>query len=122
LLRVAKLRGQEGFNRLLEHLKGLCADNTLTIEDEGRRALHTQGLCPGGFLLDNSGVFARVQAFVERLCIQAQLNGKGFQIVLVERAPVFSVLAVEEKIMIFPKRILIGGTFAGLARPLGFRP
>lgn len=62
--------GQLLVDHLLESLIRLGAYQSLAIDDEGRRALYSQGLRQGGLLLDKIGVFTGVQAFVERLGIQ----------------------------------------------------
>jgi hypothetical protein len=48
------------------------------------------------------------------------LLGKLLEIVFAERALVLAVLTGEQKIMVFPKLILVRGALAGFRRPLRF--
>ena len=62
--------GQLLVDHLFESLIRLGANQSLAIDDEGRRALYSQGLRQGGLLLNEIGVFTGVKAFVESLGIQ----------------------------------------------------
>lgn len=57
---------------------------------------------------------------VERLGIETQFIRKPLQVIFVERPPVFTRLLDENVIVVLPESILLGRTFAGLPRPLGF--
>ena len=50
------------------------------------------------------------------------MPGELLEIVLAEGAPVFTVLVLIQKVVIFPKSILLGSAFACFCSPLGFRP
>jgi hypothetical protein len=50
------------------------------------------------------------------------LPGKLLEIVLAKRALVFTVLVFIQKVVIFPKGILLSSTLAGFCSPLRFRP
>jgi len=44
------------------------------------------------------------------------------EIFLAERTLIFTVLVLKQKVMIFPKGILLGSAFTGLCSPLRFWP
>jgi hypothetical protein len=48
------------------------------------------------------------------------LSGKFLEIIFAERAFILAVLAGEQKIMVFPKLILVRGALGCLSGPLGF--
>jgi hypothetical protein len=75
------------------------------------------GRCLG---FDKVGIFTGIQALIELLGIQIKLSRELFQVVFVESPFVFSGLVIEEVIVIFPKSILVSGTFAGFCCPLRF--
>jgi len=103
-------------HKLLERLR---ADDRLPVDDKRRGTLHADLLGSGGFLLDDLGIFTAIEAFVKGSRIQPHFGSKGFQVVLVESALVFSILALEEQVVVFPELILVGGAFAGLCGPRG---
>jgi hypothetical protein len=115
------LFGQAG-KHLDELLVGLGADDRLPVDYKGGRALHAKLLGCAGFLLDEGGVFAGIQALVEGCGLQAELLGKAFELVFAEGTLVFAGLSLEQQIVIFPELILIGGAFAGFRRPLRLIP
>lgn len=77
---------------MLEYLEGLGADHRLTIDEESRGALHAKRLGGLRILLDQGGVLSRIQAVIECLCIETDLLGKLLQVILAERALVFTSL------------------------------
>jgi hypothetical protein len=114
------------FGHAVKHLHELIvrlgADDRHPVDHKGGRALHADLLGGAGFLLDDAGVFAGIQALVEGCRIQAELFGKAFQIVFAEGALVFAVLLLKEQIVVLPKLILIASAFAGFRRPLRLIP
>lgn len=114
------MTGKVTLNDLLKDIERLGANQRLPVDGKGRRALHTD--LPGdlGHLLDGLGVFAGVHAFVEGGGVQLKLDGKGFQIVLVEGALVLAVLVTEQVVVVFPELFLVGGAFAGFSSPERF--
>lgn len=63
-------------------------------------------------------MFSRVQTLVESFGIQTQVSSELLEILLAERSLVFTGLAVEDLVVIGPKRVLLGCTFTGFPCPL----
>lgn len=57
---------------------------------------------------------------IECIAVQAQPGSHTLQVVLAESASVFSSLALEQQVMIFPECILVSGALACLRCPEGF--
>ena len=114
-MRRLRLQAAKHLHKLIV---GLCPDNRLPVNHEGRGALHANLLGGVGFLLHDAGVFAGIQAFIESGRIQAHLLGKAFQVVLVECPLVLTGLTLEQQVVVLPKLILVGGTLTGFRCPL----
>jgi hypothetical protein len=114
-LRRLRLQAVKQLHKLIV---GLCPDDWLTVNHEGRGALHANLLGGSGFLLHDAGVFAGIQALIESGRIQAHLLGKAFQVVLVECPLVLTGLTLEQQVVVLPKLTLVGGTLTGFRCPL----
>ena len=84
-----------GFYHLLEIFERLGTDDGRTVDNKGRCALYAQLLGYLRFLLDKFRVLPRIQALVELIFVQSQLRCKLLEIVLVERAAIFTILVLE---------------------------
>jgi len=66
-------------DHLLERLDGIGPRQSLTVDEEGRRAAHAEA---NAFLkvgVDDRLVLAAVQAVSERACVQSQLRGVSLE-------------------------------------------
>ena len=84
--------------------------------------MHSQLAGGVGLIGDKLGVFTRVKAGIEFVFIQSKVSGKSLEFILVEGTLVFTRLVFEQKVVIFPKGILVTGTFRGFGRPERFFP
>lgn len=109
-----------GLYHLLKTFEGLGAYDRRPVDNKARRALHTQLLRHLCFLLDNFRIFSGVQALVELVFIQSYLGCKLLEIVLAERATIFTILVFVEIIVVFPERALFSSALACFCRPLRF--
>lgn len=107
-----------GIDSFLEGVEGLSANYRAAVNRKERCAPNPDGRAYTGHLLDQAGVLARIQALVERCCIQAERGGELFQVILAKRAPVFSILAIEQQVMIFPVLVLVTSAFGCFGGPL----
>jgi hypothetical protein len=73
-------------------------------------------------LLDLGCVLSRVQTIIELICVKTQLDCKAFKVIFAQRSLVFTILVLEENIVILPERILVSGAFARLRSPEGLLP
>jgi hypothetical protein len=103
---------------LFEVIKRLRPDHTLTIDGEGGGTLNLQLVANTGLVLDELGIFTRVQAVVESLGIQTHVGSERLQVILAECTLVLTTLVGEQVVMVFPVGVLIAGTFGGFGCPL----
>ena len=71
-----------------------------------------------GLVLDELGIFTRVEAVVESLGIQTHIGSERLQVILAECTLVLSILVGEQVVMKFPVFVLITGAFGGFGCPL----
>ena len=107
---------------LLEDLVGLRPDDGAPIDHKGRRALYPNGVGSLRQILYHLGVFARIQALIEGICVQLQVGSKLLQFVFGKGALVLPILPLEEQVMVLPESILVSGALAGLSGIRGFLP
>jgi len=80
---------------LLKDLKWLRTNDSFAVDHESRCALYAQLAGVVGIGSNDGCVFFGIQTFVESVGIQAELGGKLFEVVFVERAAVLPGLAFE---------------------------
>jgi hypothetical protein len=118
---VSLLRGGERFfDDLLEGFERLSPEHRNAIDNESRRASHTELVGNSGLFLNCLRVLSGIQAFIKGCGIQVEIGRKLFEIILVKGPLILAVLAGEELIGIFPKSILICSALAGFSRPHRF--
>jgi len=103
---------------LFKVIKRLRPDHTLAIDGKGGCALNLQLVTNTGLVLDELGIFTRVEAVVESLGIQAHVGSERLQVILAECTLVLATLVGEQVVMKFPVSILVAGTFGGFGCPL----
>ena len=102
-------------NGLLEDFVGLRPDDGPPVDHKSWRALYPNGVGCLRQILYHLGVFARIQALIEGICVQLQVGGKLLQFVFGKGALVLPVLPLEEQVMVFPESILVSGALASLS-------
>lgn len=111
---------RQAFDHFDKALEWLGADKWAPVNYKGWCALYANLLSGGSFLFYNVCIFPGVQALIERRSVQAELFGESFQVILTERALVFSGLSFKQQIVVLPELILICCTLAGFGCPFGF--
>ena len=99
----------------MEGRKWLTANQGRSIDYEARGALYANLSGKTGLLLDYLGVLSSIQAIIEGFRVQSRLDSEFLEIVFAESAFILAVLAGEQKIMVFPKFILVRGALGCLS-------
>jgi len=68
-----------------------------------------------GLVLDKLGVFPRIKAGIESICVQVHISCETFQVVLAKSTLVLTALVCKEIVVKIPIGILVTGTLCSLS-------
>jgi hypothetical protein len=117
--RTGWLWSQKRLNDFLKLVKALSANHSLPVDGKGGGGLHAELPPDIGLLVDQIGVFARIEALVKFLGIQLHVGGKSLEVVFAEGTLILTGLVGEEVVVILPILILVTGALGGFGSPDG---